>query len=55
LRRHLRNRGYAEIADLLNQLRLWRNDCDYDDTVDDLRNKSNVAVQYARETIDLLG
>lgn len=30
---HLRQRGMDDVADELEALRLWRNECDYDDTV----------------------
>jgi hypothetical protein len=53
LREHLRrNQGYIEIADLLNQLRSWRNNCDYDDITHRLENMTKNAIQYAREIFD---
>jgi hypothetical protein len=55
LREHLRrNPGYIEIADLLNQLRSWRNNCDYDDMAHRLEAMTKNAIQYAREIFDRL-
>ena len=55
LREHLRrNQGYIEIADLLNQLRSWRNNCDYDDIAHRLEDMAKNAIQYARGIFDRL-
>jgi hypothetical protein len=36
LRKHLKSHGCWKVADHLNDLRRWRNDCDYDEDVGDL-------------------
>lgn len=39
LRDLLKNEGYPELASHLNKLRGWRNACDYDDQVPQLRHQ----------------
>jgi hypothetical protein len=41
----------AEVADLLNKLRAWRNSCDYEDTLDGLQLIVKGAIQATREVI----
>lgn len=52
LREHLRkNQDYIQVADLLNNLRAWRNSCDYADEVEDLQLIVKGALRATREVI----
>jgi DUF1680 family protein len=48
----LRQRGQAGMAMLLRDLRLWRNQCDYDAVVAGLEHITPLALQLAQEMID---
>ncbi len=55
LREYLgRSKGYIEVADLLNQLRSWRNQCDYDDIAYRSEEIAKNAMRYTREVLDRL-
>ena len=55
LREYLgRNRTYIEVADLLNQLRSWRNQCDYDDMAYSLEEMAKSAIAFTREILQRL-
>jgi len=57
LRRHLKDMRLRNIADSLNDLRNWRNDCDYEDEVGNLKQLSCQAISAAEEvfrTVDQL-
>lgn len=56
LRQHLQTRGKSEIAALLDDLRLWRNTCDYDDTkpIRLITVLVGPAISKAQELIDKL-
>jgi hypothetical protein len=47
LRRHLHAQGRGRAAAELTRLRLWRNQCDYDEVVQNLGMLSNNAVKLA--------
>jgi len=51
LRKCLQQRGKTEIASGLNQLRGWRNVCDYDDQVPELRQQVVHAIKIAAKLI----
>ena len=52
LRRHFQKKGLINIASNLNDLRKWRNYCDYDDEGPNLRLLLAGALQNAQEVID---
>ena len=54
IRGHFRNKGRPGIASELDDLRTWRNSCDYDDTVGDLPQKLKSAIENAQDIIDKL-
>ncbi|MGB9597906.1 MAG: hypothetical protein ACPL7B_16600 [Candidatus Poribacteria bacterium] len=54
VREHFKKYGQIDIARKLEKLRQWRNNCDYDDTVNDLSILFKEAIQYAQEVIDKL-
>jgi uncharacterized protein (UPF0332 family) len=51
---HFRKKGQFDIASELDDLRDWRNSCDYDDVVGDLSAKLKSALKNAQEIIDKL-
>jgi len=51
---HFQKQGQSDIAGKLNDLRRWRNRCDYEDTVDDLSELLIDAIEKAQEVIDKL-
>jgi len=54
LRKHFQHRGGVEVARKLDQLRGWRNTCDYDDTVGDLSCICSKAISRAAEILSQL-
>lgn len=54
VRKHFREKGQIDIASKLEDLRQWRNPCDYDDVVGDLSQKLKSALQNAQEIIGKL-
>ena len=54
LRNEFRRQRRREVAERLENLRLWRNKCDYDEQVSNLRDLTINSVQAAREVINLL-
>jgi hypothetical protein len=55
LRDYLRKHGKERLASRLNQLRLWRNKCDYEDEVSNLDDHVRSAIFFAEETIQECG
>ena len=55
LRAHLRATRLRRLALKLNDLRLWRNDCDYRDVIPDVAALADQAISEARAIIDALG
>lgn len=58
LREHLKNSGKPQLAQLassLNKLRLWRNDCDYEDEVTNIKQYVQSAIQVADQVIQECG
>jgi uncharacterized protein (UPF0332 family) len=51
LREHLQEKGYNELASNLNNLRAWRNACDYDDQVSKLHRKVSLSIKVADKII----
>lgn len=51
VRDHFRNRKMPEIARRLDNLRQWRNSCDYEDTVSNISLLVTSAIKEAREII----
>ena len=51
LRQHLQRMGKGKIASSLNRLRMWRNDCDYQDHVPNLGNVVQSSLQLAQRVI----
>ncbi len=51
---HLRRHGYAKIAERLDRMRLWRNQCDYHDTVTNLTGTATATLERAKYVIDTL-
>ncbi len=51
--RHFRQMGgrWAVVADALEDLRHWRNQCDYDDQVPGLEQLVATALQYAQQRV----
>lgn len=49
--RHFQNHGHAMLAFHLNQLRQWRNQCDYDDVVPNHAQKVHDALREAEAVI----
>jgi uncharacterized protein (UPF0332 family) len=55
VRRHFQRQGKPDISDSLNNLRRWRNTCDYQDIIGkDLAQIVSDAIQNAQEVIDKL-
>lgn len=54
LRLHFQNRRKSDIADDLGDLRLWRNMCDYDDSVTNIKVLLSSAITQAQEIINKL-
>lgn len=54
LREHFRRLGeaQAEVGEALDDLRKWRNQCDYDDVVDNLPLLVQGALESARKILD---
>jgi hypothetical protein len=48
LRRHLQSRGKRNVANLLGDLQIWREQCDYQDSVENL----SAIVENAKETAE---
>ncbi len=48
----LRQHGQITTAMLLRDLRLWRNQCDYDPLVGELETVTSLALQLAQQVID---
>jgi uncharacterized protein (UPF0332 family) len=51
LREYLKKKGYQEVASDLNQLRIWRNACDYDNQVSDLHQQVSICINTADKII----
>jgi uncharacterized protein (UPF0332 family) len=51
LREHLKRQGHQELASDLNRLRVWRNNCDYDDDVPNLRQQASNSIRLAEKVI----
>ncbi|MCC6442161.1 MAG: hypothetical protein IT210_01755 [Armatimonadetes bacterium] len=54
LRKHFRLHQMGEIAPDLDNLRTYRNQCDYDSTITDIDRQSQLAMRQARNVIDHL-
>ncbi len=54
IRSHLSGRGMLEVSRRLNQLRQWRNSCDYDDTVLNLGRIVGSAIHEAEAVLNRL-
>lgn len=54
LRDHFRRAGKYEISGKLQRLRQWRNDCDYEDTVQNISSIVESAIKSAEGIIDTL-
>jgi hypothetical protein len=52
LRKHLHAHGRGKSANELTRLRLWRNQCDYDDVVQNLGMLANNAVKLAFSVVN---
>ncbi len=52
--RYLRRQRYRKVADTLEDLRAWRNQCDYDDSVPQLEEKTRSALTDATYVIETL-
>jgi len=51
LRKHLKRQGKPQVASRLNRLRIWRNDCDYDDQVPNISSLVKSALKTADKVI----
>lgn len=51
LREHLKRQSRVRLASRLGKLREWRNNCDYDDQVPDLRHYVQNAIDIAEKAI----
>jgi hypothetical protein len=54
VREHFKRRGNVIIATSLDQLRQWRNQCDYDDSIPNLALMCVGSILRAQEIIDFL-
>lgn len=54
VREHFRSRGRVDIADNLDDLRQWRNSCDYDDSISNLVRLLSSAITGARDVLSAL-
>jgi hypothetical protein len=54
VREHFRQRGQANVARRLDQLRQWRNACDYDDVVGSFVNMLTLALADAQRVLSNL-
>jgi len=54
VRAHFRGRGMAKIARRLDNLRQWRNNCDYNDVVSGVSSLLTSAIAQAHEVLDNL-
>jgi len=55
IRKHLAGKGRANIADFLNDLRQWRNDCDYRPEVANIQFYALHAIERAEQVFAGLG
>jgi len=53
LREHFRSNGLTDIVTRLDQLRRWRNQCDYDGTLYNLPTIVPIAIRMAQEVLDM--
>ncbi|BBM69563.1 hypothetical protein RmaAA213_14090 [Rhodothermus marinus] len=51
LRKHLSKRNKGKVASDLNKLRQWRNQCDYDDSVNRLHQMVRNSIRLAEQVI----
>lgn len=51
LREHLKRQGRQALASDLNKLRVWRNECDYNDQVLQLGQRVRVSIEVADKII----
>ncbi len=54
VRKHFKSRGMIGIADMLRELRQWRNNCDYNDSVYNISTMRNDAINNAQQIISML-
>ena len=54
VRKYFERQKRFDISESLNELRRWRNRCDYEDTVEDLSDLLEDALKNAQEVIDKL-
>ncbi|MBU0567742.1 HEPN domain-containing protein [bacterium] len=54
VREHFRDKGMAKIAQNLDKLRQWRNNCDYTDTVPNVSILVTSAISKAQEIFSML-
>ncbi|MCI0329526.1 MAG: hypothetical protein L0196_01030 [candidate division Zixibacteria bacterium] len=54
LRKHFQNKAMPEIADDLEELKKWRNTCDYDDSIVNLPDIVNSALMQSKKIISTL-
>jgi len=54
VRKHFQDRGMTKVARKLDQLRQWRNSCDYDDTIAGVSSLFTSAITRAQEVLDRL-
>lgn len=54
LKRHYRSNKMSGVADRLDKLRQWRNECDYDDVAHNVGIKCKESLTLAYKLLDLL-
>jgi len=54
IRKHFRHQGMPDIALKLDDVRQWRNTCDYDDIVPNVSRLCTSAITQAQEVFDKL-
>jgi len=54
IRKHFKGKGMCKIVRFLENLRQWRNDCDYDDIVPNVSLLAKNAINEAQKLINIL-
>lgn len=54
LRQHFRKSGMTRIAQQLEEMRQWRNQCDYQDTVGNIPKLLTSAIAHAQQVVNQL-
>lgn len=54
LRKFLSDRGHRALSSLINELRVWRNLCDYEDKVENIDRCYQSSLKYAEQAFKII-